>query len=509
VSGGYVSNSSGGFIGSSGPGTVTVSSGTWAIRGALTVGSGGTGTLTVNGGYVSSVSGVIGSNLNRVGTVTVSSGTWANSGDLTVGNRGSGTLNVTGGSVTNTNGTLGAGPGGVGTVTVSSGTWANSGNLALGNSGRGSLTMHGGLVVVGGTLSKTAASTINLNAGGTLQIGIGGTGGVLLGGTGSLTNNGILIFNRSNSSTYSGVLSGSGAVTKQGAGTLTLSGFNTYSGVTTVSAGTLSIGAGSTTGSIAGDIVDNATVVFNRSNALTYTGAISGSGALAKLGAGTLSLTGSNGYSGITTVSAGELKVNGSTGTGALTVASAAILSGTGTIGGATTISGTHMPGNSPGIQTFSSDLNYSQTGPTGPQVYWELAGNTTSNSPLAYDQINVGGNLNFGTGTGLTLAFGGPGSTVDWSNPFWSHWQQWTFYNVSGTTSGISNLLFSANDWRDSNNVLLSSVRSGYTFEILQIGQDVVIEFVPEPSTYALAVIGLGVAGLRHLKKRRAVRAG
>ena len=54
---------------------------------------------------------------------------------------------------------------------------------------------------------------------------------------------------------------------------------------------------------------------------------------------------------------------------------------------------------------------------------------------------------------------------------------------------------------------MLLSSVRSGYTFEMLQNGEDVVIEFVPEPFTYALAVIGLGMAGLRHLKKRRAAR--
>jgi len=228
---------------------------------------------------------------------------------------------------------------------------------------------------------------------------------------------------------------------------------------------------------------------------------------LVKQGAGTLSLTGSNSYSGVTTVSAGELKLNGSTGTGAMTIASAATLSGTGTIGGAATISGTHMPGNSPGIQTFSSDLTYAQVGPTGPQVYWELAGNTTSNSPLAYDQINVGGNLDFGAGTGLTLSFGAAGSNVTWSNPFWSHWHQWTIYDVAGTTANADKLLLAASDWRDSSNVWLSAVRVGYTFQIIQIGNDVVIEFVPEPSTYSLAVIGLGLAGLRHLKKRRAGR--
>ena len=44
-----------------------------------------------------------------------------------------------------------------------------------------------------------------------------------------------------------------------------LTGANTYSGGTTISAGTLQIGNGGTTGSIAGNIVDNAALIFNRS----------------------------------------------------------------------------------------------------------------------------------------------------------------------------------------------------------------------------------------------------
>ena len=80
--------------------------------------------------------------------------------------------------------------------------------------------MTGGLVSVSGTLSQGTHGTINLNSGGTLQIGVGGTTGVL--GVSTLANNGTLIFNRSNASTYSGIISGTGAVTKQGGGTLTL-----------------------------------------------------------------------------------------------------------------------------------------------------------------------------------------------------------------------------------------------------------------------------------------------
>ena len=65
----------------------------------------------------------------------------------------------------------------------------------------------------------------------------GGTTGVL--SVSTLTNNGTLIFNRSDAYTYSGIVSGTGAVTKQGAGTLTLTGTNSYTGATRVDGGSL------------------------------------------------------------------------------------------------------------------------------------------------------------------------------------------------------------------------------------------------------------------------------
>ena len=227
VAGGYATNSYAylGFNAGS-DGTATVSSGTWGNSGTLTVGYDGTGTLNVTGGYVSNTAfAYLGYNATGVGAATVSSGTWAISGGLIVGFRGgTGTLTVNGGSVTNSYGYLGYEAGSVGTATVSSGTWTNSGDLYVGNYGTGTLTMSGGLVSVAGTLSKGTYGTINLNSGGTLQIGVGGAGGGL--GVDALTNNGTLIFNRSDASTYAGVISGNGTVTKFGGGTLTLSGNN-------------------------------------------------------------------------------------------------------------------------------------------------------------------------------------------------------------------------------------------------------------------------------------------
>ena len=70
--------------------------------------------------------------------------------------------------------------------------------------------------------------------------------------------------------TFAGVISGTGSLTQSGAGTVTLTGANTYTGVTTISAGTLQIGNGGATGSITGNVTDNATLVFDRTGALTY-----------------------------------------------------------------------------------------------------------------------------------------------------------------------------------------------------------------------------------------------
>jgi len=244
VTGGSVTNSNG-FLGVSpgGVGTAWVSSGTWANSGDMTVGSSGIGTLNVTGGSVTNTAGLLGGFAGSVGTATVSSGTWANSGFLSVGDSGIGTLNVAGGSVTNTAGYLGRFAGSVGTATVSSGTWANSGNMSVGNSGTGTLTMAGGLVTVGGTLSKGSYGTINLNAGGTLQIGTGGVTGTL---ATNLTNNGTLVFNRSDSVSYPAVMiGGTGTITNAGTGTTTLTGATSYVAPLAATAGRLVVGEGS------------------------------------------------------------------------------------------------------------------------------------------------------------------------------------------------------------------------------------------------------------------------
>ena len=106
------------------------------------------------------------------------------------------------------------------------------------------------------------------------------------------------------------MVSGEGSLTKDGAGTLTLTGENIYTGGTTISAGTLrSAMAGRM--EVAGNVLNNSALVFNRSGDVTFGDIISGTGSLTKVGAGTLTLSGNNTYSGMTTVDPGLVPENG------------------------------------------------------------------------------------------------------------------------------------------------------------------------------------------------------
>ncbi|WP_445657613.1 autotransporter domain-containing protein [Achromobacter sp. NCFB-sbj8-Ac1-l] len=98
------------------------------------------------------------------------------------------------------------------------------------------------------------------------------------------------------------------SLTKAGAGTLVLTGNNTYSGGTHIASGTLQVGDGGSSGAIAGDVVTQGTLAFNRGDTFTFSGNISGNGAVRQMGAGTTILAGTNRYTGGTTIDSGILR---------------------------------------------------------------------------------------------------------------------------------------------------------------------------------------------------------
>ena len=304
----------------------------------------GTGTTTISGNWTLGVDGVSSDGAMAVsagelrqtgGTVTLRR--TIGSGALLVGlaSGSTGVYTVESGTVlaanSNTSGAVNARigyGGGTGIVTINgasasirlSGTNNNlGGNDSNATSGTGTINLSAGELAVNSLTTGTVAGSVgSFNfSGGTLRpssqntsIGSSGTGfTIALAGT-SATLSGIDTAGTSRSLTILTTLvngtAGAAGLNVSG-GTVVLSAANTYSGATTVSSGTLAIGAGGTTGSITGNVANNATLVFNRSNNITYSGTISGSGDILKQAAGQLTLSASNSFTGNTTVNSGTL----------------------------------------------------------------------------------------------------------------------------------------------------------------------------------------------------------
>ena len=210
-------------------------------------------------------------------------------------------------------------------------------------------TFSGGLTVEGGRIFFTSESAL-------------GTGSITLNGgilewnspenidlssrLAPLGPNGGVIFNISDA-TFATALSGTGRFTKLGEGTLTLANANTYGGGTTLFFGTLKISGDAALGNAAGGLEfggtpppgsgyaayygatlqtttsfssfravtlgsgGNSTFNTDAGTTLTWNGAITGLGAFAKTGAGTMILNGNETYSGGTTIMAGTLQLGG------------------------------------------------------------------------------------------------------------------------------------------------------------------------------------------------------
>ncbi len=233
----------------------------------------------------------------------------------------------------------------------------NTGSLFLGTSNN----FTGGITISSGTLVFTNDSALGTNngtvvlAGGTLQFNGPASSRALL-----VTANSTLNVPAASTNQFAGSVTGSGGVTVNGAGVLNLTGANAISVATTVSAGVLELSApnalpASVTINTAGTVelnnanaATNTAVVLNLDNGLTfnsgigtfnvgglnganaltltdivgspvtlavgannssstYSGILSGSGTLAKIGTGTLSLNSANSYAGGTAVSGGVL----------------------------------------------------------------------------------------------------------------------------------------------------------------------------------------------------------
>ena len=386
--------------------------------------------------------------------------------------------------------------------------------------GNGSATVS--LVKDGSTIwaltavnTYTGSTTITA---GTLQVGTGGTAGEL-GGTGAIANDGVLAMNRSDAVTLSRVINGSGAFHQLGSGTTTLSGNNAFTGGAAINAGVLAIGSTAALGStgpisfgggtlrysasnttdyssrfsnaagqqyaidtngqnitlasnltssggsfaklgtgtmtlsgsnsysgvttvtagrligsaasLRGDVANAAALEFAQAVAGTFSAAISGTGSLTKTGAGNLILSGSSSYSGATSVEAGRLSVNGILGTSPIAVLAAAELGGSGSIAGPVSIA-------AGGTLSPGNSIESLATGTTTFAAGATFAYEVDSTNPLslssAADLLVVSGDLNLDPGNASLLTLADLASSV---KPFVEDTTIFALINYSGSWNG------------------------------------------------------------------------
>lgn len=482
-----------------GSGALTLS-GSSTLGGAL---SPNEGTLNVTGSIASSLtSGIAATGGTATLNITGSSASWTNAADTLFGHDGgAATMMISeGGTAGDTFALVGRSAGSTGNVTVTGtgSTWTHSAGLVVGTGGTGTM-----LVSDGGQVSNTDGWV-----GGDAS----GSGSVTVTGANSIwTSNDYLIIGGNGSGTLTATDGGTVRVGSTGTGTLTLASSGS-------STGTLNIGAAADqdalapgtveVGSITGGSGTGAKLVnFNHTDT-DYTFAPQLSGTLSvQQNAGTTIFGGTNTYTGETTINGGELVVNGSIANSSVTTVQAGgTLSGNGTVGDLI-VSGTLSPGNSPGT------LNADDTIWNGNGDYvWEInnASDTPGSEGVTYDWLNITGTLDIAATAEMKFTIYVTSLTADdvaGIAPGFVYGQSYQWI-IATASDGIMNF--------DASKFLIDT--SGFFTDlddsdapgdvtITQVGNNLVLNYssVPEPSTWAMLVIGLLAALM--FRRRKASR--
>ncbi|EBO2921134.1 TPA: autotransporter outer membrane beta-barrel domain-containing protein [Salmonella enterica] len=259
----------------------------YAHGGAVTINNSGTMDSSVFGVYVTT-----GHTLNNLAGGSISANTavqfhgnnnkLANAGAIS-GDTNGVTISGSGNTLTN----QGKITGGTNAILINSGSKNNTLTLNTGTEISGSITDDNN--------SASANNNLILDGEGTLGSSISGLNNVTSSGDWTLSGATMNLSGTTNSALW------------VKSGTLILNGAMTAKGATVDSGTTLQIGNGGTLGAFNGDIVDNGTLTFNRSDAAAYGSVISGSGNVVKQGGGELTLSNNNSYSGGTTIAEGTL----------------------------------------------------------------------------------------------------------------------------------------------------------------------------------------------------------
>jgi autotransporter-associated beta strand protein len=378
----------------------------------------------------------------------------------------------------------------LGRVSLSQDNSAWSGNLTI---ARGTLTIQGtsltgqqtgsGILTIGtegdsfgaglsmfSSANNTTSFLVNndvvVTSGGFRSIKGGNTDhGLILNGNVTLNENSVLNLDHEMSSTRSialnGNITGLGglSITRNGGSatsSVTLTGTNNYLGATTIASGArLFIGAGGTTGSVTSNIVNDGTLIFNRSNASSYDGAITGTGTFTKTGAGALTLDGTSNYGGNTTVSTGALIIDGAVTTSATIVASGARIGGDGAITGGLSLA-------------------------SGAQFVFSLTAT-----------LDVSGAVTLDNSFGVGSLVNADGTAINWSSVGLG---TYALINTASTFNNITNFGF------DNRSVNIG----GSGKDVYFTNGSLQLVVIPETSTWAIVGIGLFGMVVFHRIRRR-----
>ena len=197
---------------------------------------------------------------------------------------------------------------------LSSLTKDGTGTLALSgtNTFTGDVTVNGGILSIFGGASIGDSAAVTLGQSGQLSVNSNETIGRLSGRGPVLLLNASLTTNIGSTDSTFGSFSGSGDFIKLGTGTLTiLDASSSSDGSLRINEGAVQLGDGGDTGGLLNTaVVNNGTLIFNRSGDGSLSRVISGTGSLIKRGTSDLSLSGLHTFIGGVTVETGRLLLN-------------------------------------------------------------------------------------------------------------------------------------------------------------------------------------------------------